>query len=133
MLTKLPCWSELSDEAYRQRVGEIVQRVEAEAAQKRQLERKSCLGVDKILAQSPFESPKNSAKSTRPWFHAVSERARKAMREAFKAFYGAYLIASAEFLEGNEDVVFPDGSYPPARPFFAGIRAGPVIADFAVP
>ena len=47
--------------------------------------------------------------------------------EMFKAFYDAFLIASAEFLEGKKDVVFPDGSYPPARPFFAGIRAGPVI------
>ncbi len=55
------------------------------------------------------------------------------MREAFKAFYNAFMIASAEFLEGKTEVVFPDGSYPPARPFFAGIRAGPVIADFAVP
>ena len=127
VLTKLPCWSELSDEQYREKVGEILLRVEEEAARKRQVERKSCLGKDKILAQDPFASPKHSAKSTRPLFHAVSERARKAMREAFKAFFDAFLLASAEFLEGKGDVVFPDGCYPPARPFFAGIRAGPVI------
>ncbi len=127
VLTKLPCWSELSDDGYRERVGAIVRRVEEEAARKRAPEGKSCLGVAKILAQDPFASPKKSAKSTRPWFHAVSERARETMREAFKAFYDAFLIASAEFLEGKIDVVFPDGCYPPARPFFAGIRAGPVI------
>ena len=102
-------------------------------ARKRQLEGKSCLGVAKILSQGPLGAPKSSARSPRPRFHAVSERARKAMREAFKAFIDAFLLASAEFLEGKEGVVFPDGSLPPARPFFAGIRAGSVIADFAVP
>jgi hypothetical protein len=127
VLTKLPCWSELSDEEYRDRVGEIVRGVEEEAARKRGLESKSCLGAAKILAQDPLAAPKKSAKSSKPWFHAVSERARKAMREAFKAFLDVFRLASAEFLEGNESVVFPDGCFPPARPFFAGARAGPVI------
>lgn len=133
LLTKLPCWSELSDEEYRERVVEMVRGIEEEAARKRALEHKSCLGVAKILAQNPLETPKSSARSPRPRFHAISKKAREAMREAFKAFLDAFLLASAEFLEGKKDVVFPDGCFPPARPFFAGIRAGPVIADFAVP
>jgi len=132
VLTKLPCWSELSDEEYRERVGEIVQRVEQEAAGKRRLEGKSCLGIQKILNQDPLASPKKPAKSPRPWFHAVSKKAREVMYESFKAFLDAYRLASAGFLEGKEDVVFPDGCFPPARPFFAGARAGPIIADFAV-
>jgi hypothetical protein len=49
------------------------------------------------------------------------------MREAFKAFFETFLIASAEFLKGRMGVVFPDGSFPPSRPFFAGAPAGPVI------
>ncbi len=41
--SKLPCWSDLSDEKYRDRVAEIVRLVEREAAEKRKLEGKSSL------------------------------------------------------------------------------------------
>ena len=126
-LTQLPCWEKLSADDYQARVAEIVERVEAEAAERRRQEGKSCLGKDRVLEQDPLGAPKSSARSPRPLFHAISERARKAMREAFKAFFDAFLLASADFLEGKVDAVFPDGSFPPARPFFAGARAGPVI------
>ncbi len=126
-LVQLPCWEELSVEEYQDRVAEIVEGVEQDAAAKRALEGKSCLGRARVLRQDPLGAPKKSARSPRPLFHAVSERARKALREAFEAFIDAFVLASAEFLEGNLDAVFPDGSFPPARPFFAGARAGPVI------
>jgi hypothetical protein len=124
-LSKLPCWAELSDDEYRERVAEIVRRVEEEAADKRKLEGKSCLGRDRILEQDPLGAPKSSACSPKPLFHAVSKKPRESMKQVFKAFLDAYLIASAELREGNLDTVFPDHSFPPALAFCGEARAGP--------
>ena len=124
-LTKLPCWADLSDEEYRDRVAEIVLRIETEAAEKREREGKSCLGRDSILEQDPLKAPKSSECSPKPLFHAVSKRARESMKQLFKAFLDAYLIASAELREGKLDTVFPDHSFPPALAFRGEARAGP--------
>ena len=124
-LTKLPCWAHLSDEDYRGRVAEIVRDIEKKAAEKRELEGRSCLGRDRILQQDPLGAPKSSACSPKPLFHAVSKKAREAMKEYFKAFFDAYRIASAELRGGKLNTVFPDHAFPPALPFFYGARAGP--------
>ena len=124
-LTKLPCWAELSDEEYRERVEDIVRRIESEAAEKRRVEGKSCLGPDRIREQDPLGAPKSSSCSPKPLFHAISKTARAAMKEYFKAFFDAYCVASAELRAGKLDTVFPEHSFPPALPFVGEARAGP--------
>ena len=47
------------------------------------------------------------------------------MKELFKAFHDAYIVASAELREGKLDTVFPEHSFPPALAFCGEARAGP--------
>ncbi|HEV8581972.1 MAG TPA: hypothetical protein VGX68_23120 [Thermoanaerobaculia bacterium] len=54
MLSPLPCWKDLSDDAYRARVAELVEEIEEEAAVERQQTGRQVLGVKAILAQDPL-------------------------------------------------------------------------------
>ena len=47
-LEQLPCWKDLSAEEYQARVAEIVERVEREAAERRELEGKSYEEISEI-------------------------------------------------------------------------------------
>ena len=76
-LTPLPCWADLSPEAYRQRVAGMVKEIEDEAAAARQRAGKNLLGAKAILAQHPHTRPERCKKSPAPFVHAVSRELKK--------------------------------------------------------
>jgi REP element-mobilizing transposase RayT len=64
----LPCWKDLSPEAYRQRVANMAAEIEEDAAAARTRTGAEPLGVAAILAQDPTSRPKRLKKSPAPLF-----------------------------------------------------------------
>jgi hypothetical protein len=75
----LPCWSHLSSEEHRERVGALAMEIEEEAAAARKRTGAEPFGAAKILAQEPSTRPERVKRSPAPLFHAAS----KVMRQVF--------------------------------------------------
>jgi len=97
----LPCWKNLSPEAYRQRVANMAAEIEEDAAAARKRTGAEPLGVAAILAQDPTSRPKRLKKSPAP-------------------FVAAYRTAAEKLQKGDPGPRFPLGSFPPALPFVGG-------------
>ena len=63
------------------------------------------------------DRPRKSKRSPAPPFHAFAKKVRKAMEEAYRAFYNAFRAAADALKTGTLDAPFPEGSFPPGRPF----------------
>src|SRR3954463_10952550 len=101
ILSKIPCWAHLSDEAYRQRVASLGEDIEAEAAAVREATGTRVLGVEAILARDPLYRPKKLARSPAPRVHAATRAARKAFYEAYSWFVGAFRDAAEKLRRGD--------------------------------
>ena len=124
-LSPLPCWAHLSPEAYRQRVADLVEAIESEAAAALAASGRVPLGVKGILRQSPETRPTQSKKSPAPLYHAATRAVRKAFREAYAIFVAAFREASERLRAGDRMACFPMGSFPPSLPFVAVEGIGP--------
>jgi hypothetical protein len=126
-LGRLPCWKHLSPEAYRERVADLVEQIESEAAADRLAIGQKVVGRKAILRKHPHYAPPKQKRSRKPLFFAASKEAYKRMIEAFKDFLEAYTEASARLREGHMEVVFPSNCFPPGLPFTGTVlsRAGP--------
>ncbi|HTG32877.1 MAG TPA: hypothetical protein VLB76_08075 [Thermoanaerobaculia bacterium] len=116
----LPCWKNLSPEAYRQRVANMATEIEGDAAAVRKRTGTEPFGVAAILAQDPTSRPKRLKKSPAPLFHAASQAMRRYFYESFSWFVAAYRTAAEKLQKGDPDPHFPLGSFPPALPFVGG-------------
>jgi hypothetical protein len=116
----LPCWKDLSPEAYRQRVANMAAEIEEDAAAARKRTGAEPLGVRATLAQDPTSRPKRLKKSPAPLFHAASKAMRHYFYEGFSWFVAAYRTAAEKLQKGDPDPRFPIGSFPPALPFVGG-------------
>lgn len=116
-LEPLPCWRHLSAEAVRGLVRELVEAIEIETAQAHQCQGTRPLGVAAILRQHPHQRPARSPHSPAPLFHAASKRVRQELRAAYAAFLAAFREAAERLRAGESDVRFPEGAFPPPRPF----------------
>lgn len=116
-LAPLPCWAHLSRDEYRERVRGVVEGIEARAREEREASGSTLLGVRAILGKDPTERPKRLMSSPQPPFHAATKAAWKALREAYNQFVAAYREAARRLAEGERDVRFPEGSFPPPMPF----------------
>jgi len=125
-LTPLPCWEHLSAEEVRQRVTDLVEEVEQEAAAARAERGLPVLGAEAILSQNPHSCPLNTKRSPVPLIHAGTKRARDSLRKAYYAFVGVFREAAEKWKKGNLGARFPAGSFPPRPPFVREpLRAGP--------
>ena len=115
----LPCWKDLSPEAYRERVGNMATEIEEDATAARKRTGVEPLGVAAILAQDPTNRSKRLKKSPAPLFHA-SQAMRHYFYEGFSWFVAAYRTAAEKLQKGDPDPRFPIGSFPPALPFVGG-------------
>jgi len=61
----------------------------------------------------PFARPPRPARRPAPLCFAITSRARRAFRDARRAFVAAYRAASRSFREGALDAPFPCGAFPP--------------------
>ncbi len=116
-ISQIPCWEDLSPEEYLSRISDLVQEIE-EATAARHLEQGTCpLGQQAVLRQDPRHQPDTAKKSRLPIVHAASRGIRKRYIEAYRIFLQAYRSASEMLRSGKLDVPFPEGCFPPGRPF----------------
>ncbi len=123
VLSPLPCWRHLSAEEYGERVAELAEQVEAEAAVERKAQGKAVLGVRATLARDPHHRPETLERRPRPRIHAASRAAREQFLAAYAEFVAAFRQASRRFRSGDRTAVFPPGSFPPAQPFVRALAA----------
>ena len=121
-LEPLPSLAHLSLRQYRDVIVEMVREIEKETLLRHRENRTKPLGVEKVLSTNPHHRPKDVPSSPRPWFHALSREVRKAMRDALTWIVAAYREAARRFKEGEFNVEFPEGTFPPARPFTKVMR-----------
>jgi len=117
VLSPLPCWKHLTPEAYRARVAELIDQIEATAAAERAKKGVEPLGVKKILEQDPETRPETLDRSPAPFIHAATRKVRKELREAYGWFVAAYREAADKLRKGDRAAAFPAGSFPPQLPF----------------
>ncbi len=121
-LEPLPSLAYLSSRQYRDLIVDMVRQIEQETLLQHQEEGTVPLGVEAILSRDPHKRPEQVPRSPRPWFHALSRQMRKAMRDALTWIVAAYRQAAARFKQGEFDVEFPEGTFPPPRPFVSVTR-----------
>ena len=116
-LSPLPCWEHLPAEQQKARVEEVVQEIEAEAAERRKETSIAPLGAGAIQRQDPHSCPIKTEKSPAPFFHAVRQCVQKELHDAYRRFLGAFREAAERLREGDRNALFPEGCFPPALPF----------------
>lgn len=117
VLTPLPCWAHLSEEEIRDLVRGMIREIETVAASRHRAQGTRPAGVRAILAHHPHERPQKLGRSSRPWFHAKTREGRAWMREAYRLFAEAFRDAAQLLARGVLEPGFPEGSFPPGRPF----------------
>lgn len=78
----------------------------------------------------PTYRPAHPKRSPRPLFHARRKTTRERLAEARRRFEQDYCTASERFRAGQYTIQFPEGCFPPARPFEAVRKVrGLVVSD----
>jgi hypothetical protein len=114
-LSPLPCWAHLSSAVYRQRVADLIKKIESEAAAELAKSGREPLGAAGVLRQQPEACPRWTKKSPAPLYHAATRAVRKAFWEAYAAFVAAFREAAERWRLGDRMARFPPlGSFPPA-------------------
>jgi len=116
-LEPLPCWRDVSPRAVQQYVREMVEEIEAETAARHRREGTEPMGAEAVQRQHPHQRPSKSKRSPAPLFHAATQRVRRALIDAYRAFVAAFRQAAERLKAGELGVAFPRGSFPPPRPF----------------
>ena len=112
-LSPLPCWRDQSAERTRELARELVEQVTETA-------RKAAKGSSgRAPKVNPTDRPWRSKRSPAPWFHCTSKAMRLELRAAYREFLAAYRLAAEKLRCGELTAPFPDGSFPPPRPFIA--------------
>jgi len=119
-LSPLPCWKDLPDKIYQERVASLVQQIEDEAAEERQRTGKPVLGVAAILAHDPQYRPGSLDRSPAPLFLVAGQSMLRALHQAYALFGAAFRDAAVKLRAGDRAAPFPRGSFPPALPFVGG-------------
>jgi hypothetical protein len=112
-------------EGYRERVSDLVEAIERDAAAALAASGRTPLGVAGVLRQSHETRPAHSKKSPAPLYHAATRVARKVFWEAYAAFVAAFRDASERLRAGDRMACFPIGSFPPGLPFVTAEAVGP--------
>ena len=122
-LVSLPCWSHLSRVEYAAECLDLVETIEQDTKERQEQERSSILGVTVILNTHPHTRPEKMKTSPAPLVHAKDPEVRREMVDRHRQFSVLFWAASKAQREGETDVVFPEGSFPPPLPYVARARA----------
>jgi hypothetical protein len=128
-LSPLPAFRDLSPEAYREKVTELVREIEEEGERDR--DGRPVAGVAKILSQDRFKAPSTTTnKSPRKRFHVKGKKARAELWAELTRYVAQYREASEALRSGDLEAAsrFPAGSYPPALAFVGNRPAPPPAA-----
>ena len=121
-LAPLPCWAQLSPEEHQSRIRDLVEEIERETAARHRQEGTQPLGRRAILRQNPRRRSEVPETRPAPRVHAATRAARSHFLEAYRIFLRAYRAAATKLRAGDLSVEFPEGCFPPSRPF---VEAGP--------
>ena len=124
-LSPIPPLEHLSASEYRQVTVDLVRQIEDETAEMHRVDGTSPMGVEAVLAQDPHHRPNTTKTSVRPWFFALSDEEREAMRTALLYIHVQYRQAAERLREGDRKVKFPVFTFPPALPFVEGPGGNP--------
>jgi hypothetical protein len=113
----LPCWAHLSEERRRERVAEVIERIDAAAAARIAATGKTPPGPAVVRNQRPHDQTNRPKRSPAPLFHAATKAMRQEMWDAYAWFVGAFRQAAEKLKAGDRNAAFPPGSFPPAMPF----------------
>lgn len=116
-LTPMPFLQDCSRDEQRRYVVDAIDRIKRETAERHKKDGTTFLGARAILRQNPHNKPKELESSPAPRFHAANREEFRALQNARKAKMSAYREAAARLKEGETDVSFPEGCFPPRRPF----------------
>lgn len=116
-LSPLPSMVGMSAEERREWYAKAVREVEEETARTHKVAGTKPMGVRAILRQDPLSRPKALETSPAPKFFAATREEFEAMRELRRSKVNAYRIAAQKLKDGELDVSFPPGCFPPALPF----------------
>lgn len=122
-LEPIPCWADLTEDEYRDRILEIVEEIARDTKATHCKNGTRPLGILKILKQKPHASPQRTKRSPAPPCHAFRRKLRKLFARQYRVFMDIYRESSREFLAGNLDVEFPPFCFRPPLTFM--IRGEP--------
>ncbi len=112
-----PCWQHLPEAQWRRAVADLVGKIDRMAAAEREVEGKTSLGVEKILAVNPTGRADHVEKSPQRRFHARDPKILQAMIDTWSEVIRCFREASEKLRSGMRNVVFPEGTFPPGLPF----------------
>ena len=116
-LSPLPFLEGLTSAQQRAFMVDEIRALEAQTAARHEEAGTRPVGARKILRRNPHDKPEDFQASPGPAFHASTVEEYIAMKEARAAIIAAYRAASARLRQGENDVEFPEGTFPPAAPF----------------
>lgn len=119
VLSPLPCWQHLSQEKYRCEVRALIEDIEKQGRLERADKGSRPLGAKAVLAQNPRARSENFERRPAPAFHTFSKAVFEQLREAYRLFETAFRTAAERLRDGDREVEFPEGSFPPGLPFVA--------------
>ncbi len=110
-LMPLPCWRGRNRKWIATRIVELIDKILEEAP-------------DAPAADPPDLDPTSAPTKLKyepaPYFHCATRTMRKLLYEAYLWFVSAYREAAEKLRAGQLDVAFPEGCFPPPRPFVPG-------------
>jgi hypothetical protein len=115
-LSKLPCWADMGDEAYRQKMVSMCVEISREAAEVRREEGRSVLGMARVLRYHPHHRPDKVARSPAPMIHCQCRDARKHVILGYRLFAILYREALKRLRAAVGPRFFPKGGIPPGFP-----------------
>ncbi|MEM7587556.1 MAG: hypothetical protein AAF560_29480, partial [Acidobacteriota bacterium] len=128
-LAPLPCWRNDSLATRRNRIIDMVQEIEIEAAAQRAELGIEPLGMDAIQSQNPFSRSANEERRPKPLCHAASKAMHDRVKKAYGAFVELFREASLKVKLGRvSEAIFPKHCFPPSLPF---VRVGELIDPLA--
>jgi REP element-mobilizing transposase RayT len=115
--TRLPGYKDLDDKEYERVMRDKVEERRLRIIKEREQKGEGFLGVRKLMKQSVGAKPKKTKKSERNSFRPlVISRCKQAEKECHDLYFGKqalYHDCVRRIKEGEKDVVFPNGTYPP--------------------
>jgi REP element-mobilizing transposase RayT len=112
-LEPLPCWRHVDTGVVRKHIRDLITEIEEEAKR----ENKRPIGRKALTRVRPHSRPKRLKRGPAPGFHCASREVRRELSEAYAWFYAAYREAAEKVRLGDLTAIFPEGSFPPPRPF----------------
>jgi hypothetical protein len=96
----------------------MIESIERDAAERHRSEGTSPLGIDAVMAAHPHYVPEHQRdRSPAPLALASTRLMVKAFRDAYASVVLNYRQAAERLRLGQLDVAFPEGTFPPPRPF----------------